>query len=1105
MSETKTLEEQLDFLNERQRAAVDAVDGPLLVVAGPGTGKTQLLSLRAANILDKRDVQPENILCLTFTEAGAEAMRKRLVELIGRPAYGIEVCTFHGFASGLRKHYPERFGNGAPTSLISPLHQAEIVNDALKAIHVGDPLYSYTDDKGVNGNYSSVASFIGTFKMAGIEPAQFRAIQQQTLDYLDYLERETEVLAMVNGGLPRKKDEKFAFCEAFEAAVVRAAELAPKELTCPVVSTPGIYVPYALYLRNLVESTELIDESGKTGGFQEMRKAVFEKDDSGYIFKDRQICLRSLSALGVFEHYEAKLAEEGLYDFNDMIADAIKAMSSDPVFLAQLQERYRYIQVDEFQDTNGSQMRIVELLCEGIERPNVMVVGDDDQAIMRFQGASVECIKQFAARFDPKSIVLKTNYRSTPAVVDMGQEIAKQIDTRLDASSGDKDIQAFRADSEQVEFADHVFESADLQYYAVAKDIRERIDAGFISSCKDPSEAIAVIAPKHKSLKALIPYLRHFNIPFAYRETSEVSGMECMQTLLAAIRFVVLLSQGREERAGAWLPQIVASKEMGVGQVECVNFALYAKREHHRDWIAALRATDHARLAALRELLFECAGEAPAAPVRELVFKLAQPCLRYYKQHEDENMLELAEFNAGVRALVEFAQAELAAAAVTGRTMRLADVLEHFDLARAYRQSIDATISVGKADAIRLTSAHSSKGLEFDLVYLIDSDDGSWRRDYVGTALFSANMLLGSEKNDDDVRRLLFVAITRAKRLLETYRAGTTPVRELQGLTIEQECAVDASVLDCVIETDWHASYALDTPELVALLAPDLARLKLSASALNDFVEYAEGCTNSVEFPSKRVMRLPQEPALALEFGTTVHAFFENYVNHVLRSPNTTLEELAARYRQEILWLDFAQAEVETYADRFDRIVATFVPWLTAELSSGARLVTEAAIDAVLDGEIALFGFCDLLVVDDDARTVRIIDYKTGFNTEKASTGYTRQLQFYRLLIESSHEFAGYHVVDSADVFVEPDKNTGALREPVVTVVSDDELAHLYDLICAVWRRIQVGEFDTSAFEQSPQMARYIAGNVNKDGSPSKRVDRKALQAAYEDWLIEQG
>lgn len=124
-----------------------------------------------------------------------------------------------------------------------------------------------------------------------------------------------------------------------------------------------------------------------------------------------------------------------------MIGDFVNAVEHNDVLRQVLQDTYTYIQVDEFQDTNGAQMRIIELLCDGVDVPNIMAVGDDDQAIMRFQGATIECANQFAAEFSPRSIVLKTNYRSTPAIVEFGQAIARQIEYRLDASSN-KSIEA---------------------------------------------------------------------------------------------------------------------------------------------------------------------------------------------------------------------------------------------------------------------------------------------------------------------------------------------------------------------------------------------------------------------------------------------------------------------------------------------------------------------------------------------------------------------------------------------------------------------------------------------------------------------------------------
>lgn len=121
MGVSEHLQAAFGKLNAEQREAVECLDGPLLVIAGPGTGKTQLLSLRAANILAKRDVTPGNLLCLTYTDAGAEAMRKRLIELVGRDAYGIQVSTFHGFASSVRSSYPDYFARPASSRLATCL------------------------------------------------------------------------------------------------------------------------------------------------------------------------------------------------------------------------------------------------------------------------------------------------------------------------------------------------------------------------------------------------------------------------------------------------------------------------------------------------------------------------------------------------------------------------------------------------------------------------------------------------------------------------------------------------------------------------------------------------------------------------------------------------------------------------------------------------------------------------------------------------------------------------------------------------------------------------------------------------------------------------
>lgn len=1100
------LQRQMERLNAEQRSAVEHVDGPLLVVAGPGTGKTQLLSLRAANILATRDVEPKNILCLTFGNAGAEAMRKRLVELIGRDAYGIEVSTFHSFAASVRQRWPECFDRGESSRLASELRRSEIVNRILNGLPPSSPLAS-GQSNGVNARLKDVMAFVGNFKRSGLTTDEFRAVMEQSLAFFDHAEADEEFMGLVNAAIPRAVQAKEAFCADFETAVQRLCVLCPEDLRRPVITTPGIYVPYSEWLARLVADAELIDEDGKTGGLKEVRDALFCGTlKEGKSFKDRAVAERAIAAADVFDAYQAAMEDAGLYDYDDMILEAIEAVQTHPCLAQELRERYLYIQVDEFQDTNGAQMRILELLAGDDPEPNIMAVCDDDQAIMRFQGATIECIQQFQKRWHPRDIVLKTNYRSTPAIVELGKTVAAQIETRLPSSAADKDIRAFRPAGEQTSFAERVFASKDAERYALAEALRDAIDEGFIERSDDPSEALAVIAPKHAALKELIPYLNEFDVPFSYRETSNVFQMESMQTLLALMRFAAFTAAGRAERAEAQLPQIVAAPEYGRAPEACIAFAARARREHHGRWAEAL-AQDGGKL---HERLTAWAAAAASSPVRELVHDMARGLAAYYAQASEADPWALAEFNAGIRALLSFVEDEVSQARFLGRAVRLTDVVERMDELERYGVSIDATIALGRGDAVRLVSAHGSKGLEFDRVYLLDADDDTWHKGASSSALFTANMLVGAAKDEDDARRLLFVALTRAKAEMELYRADGRTLRELQGEIDTVEVEPSPQEAAAIIRMSWQARYALDTPEFASLLVPDLVPKSLSASALNDFVEYRDGAVNSLEYPGKRLLRLPRPPEPASEFGTMVHAFLQDAVGRLDRRDyvdyRDMIRRLAEEYREQILWMDYRPDETEALARRFDRVVESFVPWLLENLDG--RLAVEASFETMTGAGVPLYGIADLLMVDDDNRLVRVFDYKTGFNYpgKTPTTAYERQLQFYKLLIESSSEYAGYTVAESVDVYVEPERGTeGTLHEPVASTVGEGDLEHLQRLIAVVWRRITQGDFDTSAFEQSSQYAEAVARNVTAKGEPRKTKDHRLFQTAYENWLIEQG
>mgnify|MGYP002769583694 FL=1 len=282
MDMTPELIASLDRLNPEQREAVECLDGPLLVIAGPGTGKTQLLSLRAANILAKRDAAPRNILCLTYTEAGAEAMRKRLIELIGRDAYGIEVSTFHGFASSVRSRHPEYFARPSTDTLVTSLHQQEIFDRLLKSLPFGSPLGGGSPDMPAP-NIGKMIGFVSKIKRSGLDYDTLSAIAQQNIDATSWLTEHSELLTLAC------ERASAALAEHFEEEVERACGMAPASLARPVECPAGTYVPYILELRDTVRRAELIDEKGKSSGYTKVRDSFF----SGTTPKDARLRLPS--------------------------------------------------------------------------------------------------------------------------------------------------------------------------------------------------------------------------------------------------------------------------------------------------------------------------------------------------------------------------------------------------------------------------------------------------------------------------------------------------------------------------------------------------------------------------------------------------------------------------------------------------------------------------------------------------------------------------------------------------------------------------------------------------------------------------------------------
>ena len=363
-------------LNDEQLAAVEYLEGPLLVLAGPGTGKTQLLSAKVAYILEKTDASPSNILCLTFTEAGAENMRDRLKTMIGNAADDVTISTYHAFGRNILERY-QNYAEHPERELNTPIDetmQYRIVLDILKKLPAMDILKK-TDPK-------DIIATISQAKAARLTPNDLIKIAKQNVEDSNAI--AAEIIEPLSALIPRMR-----YAAAREQVYLPIAEILAK-YTSEQPITGTIERSANVMLRSLNKAFEECEamEKPSVKKLSDWKNAHIERTSDGkYRLKDHIANKKLQSLANIMAEYEAILESKSLFDFNDMIEQSIKYLKEDDGFRLSQSEIFQYILLDEFQDTNTSQFDIIKLLTD-YENPIIMAVGDDDQAIYALLSAN---------------------------------------------------------------------------------------------------------------------------------------------------------------------------------------------------------------------------------------------------------------------------------------------------------------------------------------------------------------------------------------------------------------------------------------------------------------------------------------------------------------------------------------------------------------------------------------------------------------------------------------------------------------------------------------------------------------------------------------------
>ncbi len=994
-------EKAMAALNADQRRAVEQIDGPVAVVAGPGTGKTQLLAARIGQILKKTDTLPQAILCLTYTDAAARAMRERLTNLIGPDAMRVPITTFHSFCNRVIQENPDAFDRH-DLEPVSELERVEIIRRLLDSAPPDHPLRRGRRDPYFFEQY--LADFFSLMKRENWSP---RHVQHSVGEYL--------------AQIPNRQD--------------------------------------FIYQRKTKENEK--------GGLK-----------SDKLVDARARMQRVTAAADLFPKYNWAMEQSRRYDYDDMIGWVLKKFGDDRTLLRLYQERYLYFLVDEFQDTNGAQVALLNLLAEYWDAPNVFIVGDDDQSIFEFQGARLRNLLEFLARHEGRVelVVLSENYRSSQKILDAARRLIERNEIRAAQLTLNQPFKKGLA-ARNPTVADLPDEPQILVFenrLAEIADIAQQIAT--LAADGTPLENIAVITAQHRQGERLMALLEKKGIASQTRRPADVLGQPLVRQFLALVRWLDRASRqpvgGDEE-----LFKILHFRFLGFPAVEVAR--LFSEKTESGRF--RLQLVENERFTSFSKKLDDWQAAIYELPLPSFLEELAAESgllSHLLGQPEKVWLLEC------LKTVLEFAATET----LRHPTLSLARFVEMLDQMEANRLPLALQQTLGSGGGVNFLTAHGAKGLEFDHVFILDATRDFWENPRGGQQRFALPdtlTLSGEEDLTEARRRLFYVAMTRAKRQL----CISFSKKDLAGKPLEPAMFVEETGL-AQAQTPVNQSVLLDAevsllltdnrPRLSStdLLPPEtiaqqLAGFALSISSLNQFLR----CP--LAFYYEQVVGVPRAATESSLFGEAVHhalaRFFEK-MRHSKKQEFGPAEELAGFFET---FMEHRRGRFSPSG--FDQKVAHGRAVLSdfhhSEIKDFPKnsLVERRFDRAELDG-IPLTGVVDRL--DLTGSRLHIADYKVARpSTENlrrlAPPGdenpiggdYWRQLFFYKILIESSGpaaslppNFSDAAIASGSIVWLETGQKGGF---PIKTVeFSADGVAFVKNQIREVWEKIQRHKFE---------------------------------------------
>ncbi len=1018
--------EEYEKLNPQQRVAVDAIEGPVMVIAGPGTGKTQILASRIGKILLDTDARPENILCLTYTEAGVVAMRKRLLQFIGPDSYKVTITTFHGFCNEVIQENLSLFEKTA-LDPISELEQAALYKELIDGLPKNNPLKRYRGD--VYFEAKRLQRLFSSMKQEGWTPAYM-------------IERIDEYIT----SLPTR--DEFVYRRKYR-------NFNPGDL-----------------------KQHLIDEA--------MEKMETLK-----------------AAINQFDRFQDLMRKKNRYDFADMINWVIRAFEQNKNLLANYQEQYQYILVDEYQDTSGTQNRIVQLLINYWDKPNVFVVGDDDQSIYRFQGANVENMLDFAQQYREvlNTVVLTNNYRSTQPILDVSKYLIEKNEERLvkkiDGLS--KDLVSANKKINGLKHTPKLFEYPKMrdEMIGVTLQVEKLVNSGVLPG------RIGIIFRENKYGEDLALFLRWRGIPVFSRRSENLFNIPLARKIINLLRYLAAehdAPYGGDEM----LFEILHYHWFGIKPIEIAKLSIVVSERKFSEDPTSIRRL-MAEKAALPDpdlftpglpeplkkasaILEGLIAAVPNLTLQQLFEELIRSTGLLRQVVESPNKHEDLEV---ISALFDFIQEENR----KDPEMSLAGLVGLLDLMEKEKLRLPLTRVSGSEKGVNLLTAHGSKGLEFEHVFVVGVNSYSWDKKKGGNAEYKFPDTLFSSQpqasDEEEQRRLFYVALTRAEQHLNiSYSLFKNDGKELEPSRFIAEVLeghalpVEKVVIDEGVEDEFALLRFADAPAPEWEKADEdvigrmLDRFTMNVTALNNYLN----CP--LEFYFQNLVRIPSPKNENTEFGSAVHYALEQLFRKMQDDGKDSFPPVHS-FVADFDWYMHRHRESFT-REQFDRRTEYGHQILPAYyekyVNSWNKIVAiERNIRNVVVKGVPLKGKLDKL--EFDGKSVNVVDYKTGNPdnglektqppSDKNPNGgdYWRQAVFYKILVDH-YESKDWKVVSTEFDFIEPDKKKQYQKKKLV--ITEADITTVTQQIVDTWTKIQNREFYTGCGKEDCHWCGFV-------------------------------